>query len=71
MSDTFLTREEVREFTDCCHKQKQIEALRTMGVPFWVNPAGRPVVARSAIEGRGAGKAVVVKAPWVPPGMRS
>lgn len=30
----------------------QIDQLRTMGIPFWINAAGKPVVARAAIEGR-------------------
>ncbi|WP_244144447.1 DUF4224 domain-containing protein [Paraburkholderia tropica] len=33
-------------------KSKQVESLRRMGVPFFVNACGRAVVARSAIEGR-------------------
>jgi hypothetical protein len=32
----------------------QIDQLRKMGLPFWVNAAGKPVVARAAIEGRPA-----------------
>lgn len=52
MSDTFLTQEEVVELTGRKVRSKQIEALRQMGFPFWVNPVGRAVVARSAIEGR-------------------
>ncbi|MDA8095302.1 MAG: DUF4224 domain-containing protein [Betaproteobacteria bacterium] len=34
--------------------QRQIDALRQMGIPFFVNAAGRPVVTRAAIEGRQA-----------------
>lgn len=30
----------------------QIDQLRKMGIPFWINAAGKPVVARAAIEGR-------------------
>lgn len=33
-------------------KSLQIEQLRTMGIPFWVNAVNAPVVSRSAIEGR-------------------
>lgn len=30
----------------------QIDQMRKMGLPFWINAAGKPVVARAAIEGR-------------------
>jgi hypothetical protein len=56
----FLTPEEMAELTGIksgragkTREQRQVEALRTMGIPFWVNAIGRPVVARAAIEGRG------------------
>jgi hypothetical protein len=52
MSDTFLTQEEISELTGRKVRSKQIEALRQMGLAFWVNPVGRAVVARSSIEGR-------------------
>jgi len=35
-------------------KSKQIEALRRMGLPFWINTVGKPVVSVTAIEGRKA-----------------
>jgi hypothetical protein len=44
----------------------QIEALRTMGIPFFINGIGRPVVARSAVEGRKVAAAVPKKQAWVP-----
>lgn len=50
--DTFLTTEAVVRLTGRRRKSKQIEALRTMGLPFWVNAIGEPVVAVAAIEGR-------------------
>jgi hypothetical protein len=50
--DTFLTTEAVVKLTGRRRKSKQIEALRTMGLPFWVNAIGEPVVALAAIEGR-------------------
>jgi hypothetical protein len=52
MSSTFLTREEVAELTGRKRKSLQIEALRYMKIPFFVNPIGTPVVARVAVEGR-------------------
>ncbi|MGV2292091.1 DUF4224 domain-containing protein [Trinickia sp. YCB016] len=49
----FLSPFELAVLTGRKVKSKQIEALRRMGVPFFVNACGRAVVARSAIEGRG------------------
>lgn len=57
MSTTFLTQEEVAELTGRKVRSKQIEGLRQMGIAFWVNPVGRPVIARSAIEGKSSAPA--------------
>jgi hypothetical protein len=38
MSDMFRTKEEVAILTGRKVKSKQIEHLRTMGLPFWVTP---------------------------------
>lgn len=62
---TFLDAEELRALTGRAMKSWQIEALRTMGVPFLVNACGRPVVTRSAIEGRQATPPPVAQA-WAP-----
>lgn len=66
---TFLTPEEIAVLSGRKSKSRQIEALRTMGVPFFVNGIGHAVVARSAVEG---GKATTEppKKEWVPPGLR-
>ncbi|MDA0573251.1 MULTISPECIES: DUF4224 domain-containing protein [Burkholderia] len=48
----FLSPLELALLTGRKVKSKQVEALRRMGVPFFVNACGRAVVARSAIEGR-------------------
>jgi hypothetical protein len=50
--NTFLSVEELVVLTGRKVKSKQIEALRRMGIAFFVNAAGRPVVARSVVEGR-------------------
>ena len=50
--DTFLTTEAVIKLTGRRRKSKQIEALRTMNLPFWVNAIGEPVVTVAAVEGR-------------------
>jgi len=52
MKDTFLSSYELVVLTGRKVKSKQIEALRRMGVSFFVNALGRPVVARSVVEGR-------------------
>lgn len=54
MSAVFLDGAEVAELTGRKIKSKQIEALRKMGLPFFVNACGKPVVSRSAIEGKAA-----------------
>lgn len=54
MSDMFLTKEEVAELTGRKTKSKQVEQLRKMAIPFWLNAVGAPVIARSTIEGKPA-----------------
>lgn len=49
---TFLTKEELVELTGRPQKSKQIEALRKMCIPFYVNAVGKPIVARAIIEGQ-------------------
>jgi Domain of unknown function (DUF4224) len=48
----FLTCQDIAELTGRKVKSKQIEVLRKMGLPFWVNAVGKPVVPVAAIEGR-------------------
>lgn len=52
MADVFLSTQELVQLTGRKVKSKQIEALRQMGIPSFVNALGRPVVARVAVEGR-------------------
>lgn len=68
MSDTFLTKDEVAELTGRKNKRLQVEQLRKMGLPFWLNAASAPIVPRSAIEGKRAAPAEKPK--WIPPGFR-
>lgn len=58
MSDTFLSSEEMAELSGIrsgrkgkTREQLQIEWLRSSGIPFWTNARGRPIVARSSIDG--------------------
>ena len=48
----FLNADDLVELTGRRIKSKQIEALRQMGLPFWVNAIGGPVVTIAAVEGR-------------------
>ncbi|GGX99025.1 DUF4224 domain-containing protein [Massilia dura] len=50
--DTFLTPEALERLTGWRRKSKQIEQLRRMGLPFWINGIGAPVVTIAAVEGR-------------------
>lgn len=66
MSSTFLERDEIKELTGRTKVALQIAQLAKMGIPFFVNAVGRPVVTRSAIEGRGAPVAAAPKKAWMP-----
>lgn len=66
---TFLDDAEVIALTGRAQKKKQIEQLRTMGLPFFINAVGRALVARAAVEGKTA-PAALPKPAWVPPGLR-
>jgi hypothetical protein len=60
----FLQADDLAVLTGRKVKSKQIEALRQMGIAFFVNACGKPVVTLAAIEGRKeAGKAKT----WEPP----
>lgn len=48
----FLTSENLFELTGRKTKSKQIEALLSMRLPFWINAIGKPVVTVAAVEGR-------------------
>lgn len=61
----FLQPDEIKKLTGRGHKSKQIEQLRRMGIPFYINAAGCPVVAKAAIEGGRLDKSLTEK-PWRP-----
>ena len=52
MTDLHLSADELREITGFAHRAKQAEALRTMGVPFLVNPLGSILVIREKYTGQ-------------------
>jgi len=68
--ETFLTPEEIAFLTGRKKRDLQVEALRKMGIPFWVNAVNAPIVARAAIEGRRE-KVELPEAPWVPDVLRN
>lgn len=70
MNSTFLDKEEICTLTGRIHKALQIRALKSMGVPFFINDIGRPVVTRSAIEGKTLAAKPEKKA-WVPNVLKS
>lgn len=47
----FITKEEVAELTDRRTKLAQIAHLRKLGILFYVNASGWPVVPREAVLG--------------------
>ena len=48
----FLSAQEIEILTGFQRKARQIAQLKRMGIPFFVNGSGRPVVTRGAVEGR-------------------
>jgi len=63
--ETFLTPEEIAILTGRKVRRLQVEALRKMGIPFWVNAINAPIVARATIEGRKE-KVEPPEPKWVP-----
>jgi hypothetical protein len=61
----FLEDEEIVKLSGRKLKGHQIIALRAMGIAFFVNATGHPVVTRAAVEGR-RDAVDPVKRPWVP-----
>lgn len=51
-TDDFLDAEALAKLTGRRRKSMQIAELRRLGLPFFVNAHGEPVVTRSAIEGK-------------------
>ena len=60
----FLEAKDLAILTGRKVKSKQIEALRKMGIAFFINACGKPVVPVAAVEGR---KNISTAPTWVPP----
>lgn len=61
---TFLDAPDIAKLTGRKFKRHQIDALRKMGIVFFVNAIGQPVVPLASIEGR---KEPAPKKVWTPP----
>lgn len=68
--NTFLDPAEIATLTGRKFKSRQIDTLRRMAIPFFVNATGHPVVARAAIQGTREAEAEQKKA-WVPKVLRA
>ncbi len=68
--ETFLTPEEIAFLTGRKKRDLQVEALRRMGIPFWVNAINAPIVARATIEGRRE-KVEPPETAWMPDVLRN
>ena len=64
---TFLSADDIAVLTGRRVKSKQIEALRRMGIAFWVNACGKPVVTLAAVEGQKATDKSRPLKQWTPP----
>lgn len=54
----FLTNEELADLTGYKQAARQVEQLKRQRIPFHLNAAGRPKVARAILEGNWAPKPV-------------
>lgn len=66
MSEEFLTTEEIVILTGFKYASRQIEQLRTYGIPFFKNGRGKPIVLRSAISGSKPAKEKPPNPTWQP-----
>lgn len=48
----FLDPDDVVTLTGEKRKAHQVQALRVMEIAFFVNPPGKPIVTKSALEGK-------------------
>lgn len=62
----FLDESELHQLTARKYKSKQIEWLRTSGIPFRITATGHPVVTRSAVEGGNTATAQPAQKSWTP-----
>lgn len=63
----FMTSDELAELTGYRQPSKQVAMLRRQGVPFHVNAAGHPKVARAIIERSSSNETHKPQKNWTPP----
>lgn len=66
----FLTPEELATLTGRKRAAGQIAQLKLMGLPFFVNAAGRPIITRAAVEGSAAMAQYQQPVTWTPKPLR-
>ena len=54
--EQFLTDDELEQLTDYVRPSKQAEHCRKLGIPFFTNARGKPVVSRDAVSAKPAPK---------------
>ena len=64
-SSLFLSKDDVIALTGRKVKKLQIEMLKRMALPFWVNAIGHPMVPLSAINGPAKQPEPAPKKRWV------
>lgn len=62
----FLDDGQLKKLTGYAQKAKQVAQLRRMGVPFFVNAAGKPVVAEAALQGIKSPEITQTQGSWEP-----
>lgn len=61
----FISNEHLEKLTGKKQKSQQIAQLRKMGIPFFINASGHPVVTVVAVEGKAQSTKKTEK-PWTP-----
>lgn len=62
----FMEPEDIVKLTGRTQRAMQIRALKKMGVAFFVNDIGRPVVLWDVVKGKQNANVAPAKKPWVP-----
>lgn len=62
----FLNDEELQQLTGRRMKSRQIEWLRTQGLPFRINATGHPVVTWAAVDGQKTAEEPKQAPSWTP-----
>lgn len=66
-TETFLTREEVKTLTGFSYPTKQAKQCREMGIPFYTNRRGYPMILRDVLTGKSSKVKAKENESWQPP----